>query len=953
MSLSKIESSENEKKILIQMNSKVHIGTLLEIYNEDENRKILDSKKPIRSYFQNCYNDQSAIAISRFAFLERYFKKIEEKNPEIARSVTELFKDADNFPRKILFLKKKHNEIIGMLGQIKLKIASNFEDFERALVNDNQRALHAALQLINAKEEIDECNGLLKQLKENFEDFEPKIIDSKVFGAGAEVQKNYTTNSKLKRELKDGLKDELNSIVASKYAADVNCEILIEKIEKTDLTVSTLNKLKEKLEKDKLDLENSIDGNDAAREKLFKEINDPNRHIEFLKNCDERRKQLDSNFLSNMNKVRNKQVDILQDVEETKVLNKLYHLIFFLDESGSMEDSFDVVRDSVYQIIKNRNLKTKSDERISIIKFDTETDIVVLDESIRDKIKISDLKGGGTSFIKPLEKFEEILQGINSDIYVPIVFFLSDGYAESISAVSTKCQDIFKKYSKFSLIFLSVGFGDDPDGDTLKEMSKIFNNGSEVLKIGNEMIKLYHRAGNQEQLLKVFSLFEKLFDYQKNFIQQKTDFLNNLMDETENNRKKDSEILENMFQINEKSTNNRLEESKKHAQDIENNLKNLNEIFKQKKNEISERINKIEDSIKELEENKTEYKQELAKIKPKCVEYDTDYDEFRERFDKTNLEYKEALKQENESLNELLKNSENYRKENISEQMKFLKELGITFRDEEEENNFTKNYSDLQAYYYEFIKSKHDVNEAANNLETEFKNVVYYMGIINKKIGLCESLFSPESIKGIVWDLVKFFLSSKFDVAYKNDDMNFLYKIVLKEINFKSKSSDDDTDDEDSTQNRFKKAFDLVFKDLSPSSTLTKLESDPSYESSFLDFCSTKIDEIRDFIKEEKKSIKKIEKEKDVNNEKQQIRIQKGENEIEKLEEQIDEYKEYKREIKKITNVINDFRLQTKERYLKEVMAKKITSIFANVKNQLIPQIDVIKDSRTVRAIRN
>ena len=213
MSFCKTETNEKENNTLVAINSNIPLSTILELNDQEENRKILDYGKPIKSYFQNCYNDQSARCVSNYRFLERYFINIEAKHPEICRSVMELFKDANDYPRIISSLKKKHNEIIGLMARTKLKIVSNFEDFERALVNNNQRSLQTAMQLINAKEEIEECYGLLKQLKENSEeDLDPKIknlIDSRVFGSTAQVQYNHTVERRQLQDQKETFKNEL------------------------------------------------------------------------------------------------------------------------------------------------------------------------------------------------------------------------------------------------------------------------------------------------------------------------------------------------------------------------------------------------------------------------------------------------------------------------------------------------------------------------------------------------------------------------------------------------------------------------------------------------------------------------------------------------------------------------------------------------------------------------
>jgi hypothetical protein len=82
------------------------------------------------------------------------------------------------------------------MSRIKLKIVSHFEDFERALVNNNQRSLHIALQLINAKEQIEKCYSLLERQKRNSEKYlGPNIkdlIDSRVFGSAAQVRYNHS-----------------------------------------------------------------------------------------------------------------------------------------------------------------------------------------------------------------------------------------------------------------------------------------------------------------------------------------------------------------------------------------------------------------------------------------------------------------------------------------------------------------------------------------------------------------------------------------------------------------------------------------------------------------------------------------------------------------------------------------------------------------------------------------
>jgi hypothetical protein len=110
MSLCKPESNDNENKILVAFNKEIPLSTILDLTYQEENRKILDSKKPIKTYFQSCYNDQSAICVSNFRFLERYFENIKDQHPQIFKSVTELFEDANDYPRIIFLMKKTQRD---------------------------------------------------------------------------------------------------------------------------------------------------------------------------------------------------------------------------------------------------------------------------------------------------------------------------------------------------------------------------------------------------------------------------------------------------------------------------------------------------------------------------------------------------------------------------------------------------------------------------------------------------------------------------------------------------------------------------------------------------------------------------------------------------------------------------------------------------------------------------
>lgn len=146
---------------------------------------------------------------------------------------------------------------------------------------------------------------------------------------------------------------------------------------------------------------------------------------------------------------------------------------------------YDQVMSSVEKVINIRKALPLTKDKMSLIKFNSEAKIEILNKSVNDEFKVSDMRGGGTTFVKPLECLVEILRDIDFDLEIPIVMFLSDGQGES----TDKVLDFINKKilsdpaignycsNNENMLFFTIGYGGEADKKTLEEMAKAFNQG--------------------------------------------------------------------------------------------------------------------------------------------------------------------------------------------------------------------------------------------------------------------------------------------------------------------------------------------------------------------------------------------------------------------------------------------------------------------------------------------
>jgi thymidylate synthase len=159
------------------------------------------------------------------------------------------------------------------------------------------------------------------------------------------------------------------------------------------------------------------------------------------------------------------------------------------------------------------------------------------------------------------------------------------------------------------------------DIETLEEMAKVFNNGKSILNIGGEMCKLYNNVQNEKDLMNAFTLFEKLFKYQKNLVETKKTLFQTYMLDREQINKNSTDALNRMRQTNE-------ELEKKREAFVRAKATNLDEINKEFNTTIDEINAKIEKLKKEIDETlveKKKFEDSLIKTNLSSTTVDSDY----------------------------------------------------------------------------------------------------------------------------------------------------------------------------------------------------------------------------------------------------------------------------------------------------------------------------------------
>ncbi|OEU21502.1 hypothetical protein FRACYDRAFT_235129 [Fragilariopsis cylindrus CCMP1102] len=191
-------------------------------------------------------------------------------------------------------------------------------------------------------------------------------------------------------------------------------------------------------------------------------------------------------------------IPIRHDHEKDTAIQKSYnkHILFVLDESGSMVESWPGVVVAYKDYIQHRRQHQFEHDLISIIQFDCGARITCTLQSIIDAPTDLDFEGGSTSFLPAALLACEVVNHTPAS-HVPVIIFMSDGAASDSQDAARIFADLNREWksrvSSLDEIELHViGFGDDTSLNQLQDIAGASNRGK------------VHSAANIDSLLNVF-----------------------------------------------------------------------------------------------------------------------------------------------------------------------------------------------------------------------------------------------------------------------------------------------------------------------------------------------------------------------------------------------------------------------------------------------------------------
>ena len=872
----------------------------------------------IKNSFNNFYQKEVFEKIADNNCIFQYFdeaKMSEKNNQKLYESVVKVFTFSSDYSSII----EKKKQSISKLNTKLTMIKNNFISRSGRIVADLEN--NRLDNFFNLDGDLGECKVLLENSIELTNQLDNKKISvNDQQNLGRLFNQVMDIDFDLNRETLTRLSDEVRS--AQKEFSDCSTQKLQLECEKGfhENRIKYIEESLRALDGTKIDYELNINtleqdknANDETKKDILKRIEVSAKN--FQEENDKRKKQFDEDFASTLIKSQQVDPDSINDIKNLKTIEKKYHIIFVLDESSSMTPHFDSVRNCVYNVIKSRKSLPIAKDRVSIIKFNTGAKIEYLNEDISANIVIKDIRGGGTSFLKPLEELEKIFSEINSEIYVPIVFFLSDGYAEDPKVVRFKCEIMRKKFPAHNIIFFTVGYGENADRTCLSEMSTVFNNGVPLLKIGNEMCKLFHTAENKRDLLKVFEHFRKLFDLQKSLTEQKSDLMKSVYTKKIDEFKNNQQLLSDLNDQTEEYLKKKREASDKQIQ-----IKNeLNKEIDQTIKSIKDLLVGLEESKRKLQNEKENCQKEIGKIQASLEIEAEKKTRLRDKLNSSLKLYDELEKNTNAEIGksiEVLRNQGN----TVDTYVDDLRNMGVVIFDHKK-SLFNHNFKDFAKNYSKLRYATKDHARKSVEIDNVYDIIISKMKDLNEKIQDLKMLYASRNLKNIIWRIILFMYenSGKIEILEgeaANDEMS-LKNIMGIRLNFEER--------------KLNVPFYVLFQYTSVSGLFSKMEEGNfNIETFFSEIIFRQNEAIRD--------LKKIGGD--------------NQNEIQKLEEEMYKFMSNKAGMQLIFNEADLLRKEVKEYHIQEKIKKDVNILFSDFQKNYIPTIEVLcKEYRS--AIQN
>lgn len=155
-----------------------------------------------------------------------------------------------------------------------------------------------------------------------------------------------------------------------------------------------------------------------------------------------------------------------------------FHVVFMLDESGSMGGSpFQELQRAYSDFIQQRLAKSESSgDLLTVINFDSTARPLATMVPFSSAPSLT-FKGDNTNFRPALNLAESALQQAANRDLLPILILMTDGGCEDLSAAMQKLTEIEQNYSKDKLQVHFVAFGGGAEVNSLQQLKNLCSDG--------------------------------------------------------------------------------------------------------------------------------------------------------------------------------------------------------------------------------------------------------------------------------------------------------------------------------------------------------------------------------------------------------------------------------------------------------------------------------------------
>jgi len=180
----------------------------------------------------------------------------------------------------------------------------------------------------------------------------------------------------------------------------------------------------------------------------------------------------------------------------------VYHIIFCLDDSGSMSGKPWQELTFAVKAFVERRLKESNEDVVTIINYNSIASIKV------EKLPITEdyseylvFGGGGTLFSAGLQMCIKVLSTTDFSTYTPLVLFLSDGGAADGDPEASKIKT---DYAAKKLEFISLGFGVRAKTSRLKRIAELaggkFLQSNNNVELSTNFVEISSQMGRARQI---------------------------------------------------------------------------------------------------------------------------------------------------------------------------------------------------------------------------------------------------------------------------------------------------------------------------------------------------------------------------------------------------------------------------------------------------------------------